>query len=253
MHALGRGYIDKLFSVFLRDGTEKWLILHLETQHDKDPDFEKRMLVYWYRIFDKYDRAVASMAVLADTNKSWRPTQYHNKIWGSEITRKFETMKLVDYRGSEEALKKSENPFAWIVLAQLAAMDTRPEEEARLITKIELVKYLLKHGWDIDTIRELAIFLDFVLGLNMTLHGKYVQQVKKLEEENAVDLISTTEQYGFMQGERRFLMNLLRAKFKDISIPDRYLGELESADTPTLEHWGINLINANSVDEVFRA
>jgi hypothetical protein len=41
---------------------------------------------------------------------------------------------------------------------------------------------LLKHGWDIDTIRELAIFLDFVLGLNMTLHGKYVQQVKKIEE-----------------------------------------------------------------------
>jgi hypothetical protein len=94
MHDLGRRYIDKLFRVYLKDGTEKWLLLHIETQHDKDPYFEKRMFIYFYRIFDKYDRSVASIAVLADTNKTWRPTQYHDQIWGSEIIRKFETIKL---------------------------------------------------------------------------------------------------------------------------------------------------------------
>jgi hypothetical protein len=54
-----------------------------------------------------------------------------------------------------------------------------------------------------------------------------------------------------MKGESCFFMNQLKIKFNEI--PKRYLSELERADTLTLEHWGINLMNANSVDEVFRA
>ncbi len=45
-------------------------------------------------------------------------------------------------------------------------------------------------------------------------------------------------------------MNQLKVKFNEI--PERYLSELERADTKTLEHWGINFINASSIDEVFR-
>jgi predicted transposase/invertase (TIGR01784 family) len=57
-------------------------------------------------------------------------------------------------------------------------------------------------------------------------------------------------QQGFMKGESCFFMNQLKVKFNEI--PERYLSELERADTKTLEHWGINFINASSIDEVFR-
>src|SRR5690349_4149063 len=72
--AVGKHYIDKLFKVYLKkSGEEQWILLHVEIQNEKDNEFSKRMFTYFYRIFDTYDRAIASLAVLADTNKTWRP------------------------------------------------------------------------------------------------------------------------------------------------------------------------------------
>ena len=68
------------------------------------------------------------MAVLADDSKSWRPNQFSSKIWKSEITRTYEVAKLIDYKGREVELLESDNPFAMVVLLQLEANDTRPDD-----------------------------------------------------------------------------------------------------------------------------
>jgi hypothetical protein len=41
-------------------------LVHVEVQTARDADFPRRMYVCNYRIFDRYNRAVASLAVLAD-------------------------------------------------------------------------------------------------------------------------------------------------------------------------------------------
>ena len=48
------------------EGAEAWVLVHIEVQGDEDADFAKRMYIYNYRIFDRYDRRVASLAVLTD-------------------------------------------------------------------------------------------------------------------------------------------------------------------------------------------
>ena len=42
------------------------------------------MYVYNYRIFDKYNKEVASFAVLGDDNPDWRPDHFGYRRWGTE-------------------------------------------------------------------------------------------------------------------------------------------------------------------------
>src|SRR5580704_6618759 len=57
---------DKLFKVWRNDGTEAWLLVHVEVQGRREKTFPERMYVYGYRIYDRYRRQVASLAVLCD-------------------------------------------------------------------------------------------------------------------------------------------------------------------------------------------
>jgi hypothetical protein len=62
---LGSTLADKMFKVYLRDGTDVWILIHLEVQSQPDPDFARWMFVYHYRIRDRYNRE-ASLAILGD-------------------------------------------------------------------------------------------------------------------------------------------------------------------------------------------
>ena len=53
---LGRRLVDKLVKVHTREGLEAWVLVHIEIQGQEDADFAKRMYVYNYRLFDRYDR-----------------------------------------------------------------------------------------------------------------------------------------------------------------------------------------------------
>jgi hypothetical protein len=54
----------KLFKVFLRDSADVWILIHLKVQSQRDADFARRMFVYHYRILDRYNRDVVSLAIL---------------------------------------------------------------------------------------------------------------------------------------------------------------------------------------------
>ena len=71
---LGKRFVDKLAKVALRDGSERWVYVHLEVQGSAQAEFAERMFVYHYRLFDRYRQPVASLALLADTTTSWRPS-----------------------------------------------------------------------------------------------------------------------------------------------------------------------------------
>lgn len=86
---VGRRLADKLVKVWSKDGEEAWVLVHIEVQEDVEKTFAKRMYIYNYRIFDRYDRKVVSLAVLADRQKGWRPTGYGYELWGSRWVSRF--------------------------------------------------------------------------------------------------------------------------------------------------------------------
>src|SRR6059058_6677803 len=59
----GKHYVDLLVKVWLLDGSEEWVLLHVEVQHRPEPGFELRLFRYNYRIFDVYGKRVATLAI----------------------------------------------------------------------------------------------------------------------------------------------------------------------------------------------
>lgn len=73
------------------------MLIHVEVQSQEEDDFPKRMFVYNYRIFDRYDRSVASLAILGDDNIEWRPNQFGYDLFGCKVDFQFPVIKLLDY------------------------------------------------------------------------------------------------------------------------------------------------------------
>lgn len=94
---LGKRLVDKLVKIYRIGGEESWLLIHVEVQSQEEDDFPKRMFVYNYRIFDRYDRSVASLAILGDDNIEWRPNQFGYDLFGCKVDFQFPVIKLLDY------------------------------------------------------------------------------------------------------------------------------------------------------------
>ena len=92
---LGTRFVDKLVRVTELSGEQSWIYIHVEVQGTRQAEFAKRMFVYNYRIFDRYEKPVASLAVLADEHKKWKPCdghrnrqrrpRIHSNYWRSRI------------------------------------------------------------------------------------------------------------------------------------------------------------------------
>src|SRR5205085_5771536 len=70
---LGKGLADKLFQVWLPEGAEAWLLIHVEVQGEPEPTFPQRMFLYNIRAYERYNRTVVSLAVLTDDRRDWCP------------------------------------------------------------------------------------------------------------------------------------------------------------------------------------
>src|SRR5262249_36433329 len=82
---LGLRLADKLFKVWLKDGQEAWVLIHVEIQSQRDPEFAERMFVYNYRIYDRHRRTIISLAVLGDEEPHWRPDRFEYGRFGCRM------------------------------------------------------------------------------------------------------------------------------------------------------------------------
>jgi hypothetical protein len=94
---LGKRLIDKLVKIYRIGGEEEWLLIHVEVQSQEETDFPKRMFVYNYRIFDRYNRSVASCAVLGDENIKWRPNRFGYELFGFEREAVINLLAFIDW------------------------------------------------------------------------------------------------------------------------------------------------------------
>ena len=181
--ALGMRLADKLIRVWHRDGSEQFVLIHIEIQGQRDPDFPKRMYVYNYRLFDRYDRPVVSLAVLTDASPTWRPMRYEYSLWGCRVGIVFPVVKLRAYRERWAELEASDDPFATVVMAHLHSQATRRRLSQRLEGKLHLVRRLYERGYARDDVLELFRFLDWVLTLPPALEARFQTAVIELERE----------------------------------------------------------------------
>lgn len=196
----GRGYVDKLVKVYRKDGTEEWLLIHIEVQSQVEEGFTERMYIYSYRIFDRYKQKVISLALLADEDPTWRPQSYGYSLWGYKINMEFPIVKLLDYAEQWAMLQSSSNPFAVAVMVHLKAQETRRYPKSRLRWKIELVKGMYAKGWGQNHIWGLFRFLDWMMELSDRYELQFEKEVAKIEETQTMRFVTHIERRAKAEG-----------------------------------------------------
>src|SRR5437868_4459372 len=122
MAKVGKRTVDKLVKVYLKNGKEQWLLLHIEIQQNRKNHFPKTMFEYHYRIYNRYQIHPISLAVLSDKHPHWRPDSYDFKSLGTRLTLEYSVVKLLDYRNKMDILDKSKNPIAKVIKAHLQSL-----------------------------------------------------------------------------------------------------------------------------------
>lgn len=250
---LGRRFADKLLKVYLIDGSEEWVLVHIEVQGSQEAGFERRMFVYAYRLFDRYARDIASLAVLADAAPGWRPSGFEVGRWGSRLGLSFPSVKLLDYAGREAALEADTNPFATVVLAHLAAQATRGDAQGRYARKLALTRKLYERGLTKQRIIDLYRFIDWALALPADLELRYTDAIFQIEEGLKMPYMSFVERRGEARGKVAgaglVVRGLLEQRFGPL--PEPILDRLDQADADQLVAWGQRVLDARTLDEVF--
>ncbi len=214
----GTGEVDKLVKVWLKDGAETWLLLHLEIQAQEAAGFALRMFVYNYRIFDKYNREVVSLAILGDERLNWRPASYRTERWGCSTEFRFPIAKLLDWDAQSAELQANRNPVAHVVLAHLRAMVTVNRLDERRTWKFQLVRNLYDLGMSVAVVRQLFRLIDWMMTLPDDLEIQFRNDVFKIEEERHMPYIPSFERLareeGRQEGQLCALETFLSFRFK---------------------------------------
>lgn len=198
--ASGRRIVDKLFKVWLLNGDEAWILIHIEIQSQRDETFALRMFVYHYRIFDKFQKPVISLAVLGDENANWRPSEFGYNRGGCSLQFKFPVAKLLDIGADVEALETDVNPFAALVLAHLKTLETRRDPKRRHGWKFRVIKSLYSRGYKAEQVRRLFRLIDWMMSLPKELDIEFRQRLLEFEAEKQMPYITSVERLGFERG-----------------------------------------------------
>jgi len=84
------------------------------------------------------------------------------------------------------------------------------------------------------------------LGLSESKEGKVMATLANyLREQGA----QKGRQEGWQKGEAHLLLNMLKIKFNNLS--EAHIEKVNCADVNTLSQWGINFVNAKTLEEVF--
>ncbi len=197
---VGRRRADKLVKVWRKNGEETWVLIHIEVQSQKVSNFAERMYIYNYRIFDHYHRTVVSLAVLGDEQTRWNPERFERGLWGCEVTFKFPTVKLLDYKERWSELEESDNLFAVVVMAHLRAQETRSDQESRKKWKLYLIRQLYERGCSREDVLNLFRFIDWTMSLPKEVEDEIWQEVQEYEEEKQMKRLTSLERIGMEKG-----------------------------------------------------
>jgi hypothetical protein len=180
---------DKLFKAFLKDGSERWMLLHLEVQGGRDPEFAKRMFTYYYRILDRHNHPVTAIAIFTGQDGKNMPDRYEDHFMGTHLVYQYNTLCITDYK--DEDLAASDNPFAVVLmvakerLINLQGAQTDEEFDQELLRQKLLIVSLLQ---------EKKIFGEKKIAAIMRFLTNYVQFKKP--ENNRIFRIEVDKRTG---------------------------------------------------------
>jgi predicted transposase/invertase (TIGR01784 family) len=189
----GSRFVDMLVKTFTLEGSEKYMLIHIEIQAQNGPDFSKRMFQYFYRIYDRYDVPITALAVFTGGKPVGGSEVFHYQYLDTSLDYKFKIYHILDH--SEDQLLAMDNPFSLIVLAAQKALvaDKIPQQELAE-HRLTIAKALIESKrYDNEQIRRFLFFLKtFIYIDNSEINSNFDKQIASLTgNEIAMGIIET--------------------------------------------------------------
>ena len=257
---LGKRFVDKLVRVTLLNGDEKWIYIHIEVQGTRQAEFAKRMFVYNYRIYDRYDKPVASMAVLADEHANWRPDYFSYGVLGSETSIRFPIAKLTDYHDKVNELLAADNSFAIVTATHIMTQRTRKNDQERYQAKRLLVRLLYQRKWDKQRVIDLFGVIDWMMRLPEELEQQLWQEIEILEENEKMQYVTSVQRFeiakvrqdGRQEGRQeeasKLFLLILESKFGAVN--QQLQDKVRTADPELIETWTKQIFQAKTPEDL---
>ncbi|MBF0429535.1 MAG: cytosolic protein, partial [Magnetococcales bacterium] len=246
--------VDLLVKVWLRDGNELWVLIHVEVQGNRASDFAERMYTSQYRAYDLHRKPVIGLAILADEESRWRPSTYGYEKWGSGMQCRFNAIKLLDYLENLDSLEQSDNPFAIVTLAHLTGKQTRNQPDKRYQEKHRITRSLYQRGFNRQKIIDLYRFIDWVLNLSEEADDRFWEDLSNFEENKTMQYVTSVERIGMRKGEQqgqaKLLLNILQERFG--LVPETVQEQVTSACLDDINAWARKIFKADSLQAVFQ-
>jgi len=257
-NAIGDKRADALFQVWLRNGQEYYVLVHIEVQSTRDRKLPVRMFEYAYRSWDRHHRRVASIAILADSGPNFRPDEFRWELWGTEMLFRYPVIKLLDYKKQWLELEASRNVFAVATMAQLKAKATHKNPDKRLAWKRKLVRMLYERRHSKEEILSLFHLIDWMMALPEKQEIIFEADLETVEAEFNMPYVSSIERRaeargevrGEARGQRRLLKTLLEKRFGPL--PSWATEELGKAAPSLLDSWAPRVLDSPKLEDVFR-
>ena len=166
---------DKLVKVHLKDGSEKWFLIHIEIQSSFDSSFPDRMFTYFYRIYDKYNQKITAIAIYTGSKNPRNYNKFNYAFLGTKVHYEFNSIKVNSY--TEKELLLSDNPFAIAVLASKYLIKSKGDGPKRYSYKHKLIEIARKQNLNHNQIVSLLRFIYLILVLPEDLELKFEDEI----------------------------------------------------------------------------
>ncbi len=196
--ATGRQIVDKLVRVYLQNGAEQWILVHIEVQSQPDPFFEERMYAYNATAWLRYRRQVLSIAVLADTRRNWRPVRYERVLGNHRLVFEFVSLKIIDL--DETELLADPEPAALLLVAFKRAAMTKSKAELRLQARVELLRLTVERGYNEEQTANLLGLLEWIMNLPKLLEREYERAIEEYKRETGVRIVPRIVEMSLREG-----------------------------------------------------
>jgi predicted transposase YdaD len=232
-------YVDKLVKAYTHTGNEQWVLVHVEVQGYTDLHFEERMFSYYYRIFDRYRKRITAIVLLTDRDRKFHPAAYHSEFLGTEIRYRFNTYKVLDQ--SEDELQKSSNPFAFVILTALLALQRgRLTDKALLDLKLVLARNLLERNFSKSTIKGIFNFIRYYVAFanpendskfdnkidSFTQKSRHMGIIETIKERETQKILERGIEKGKAEGRIESKTEVVRNLITKLGLPDVQAAEI---------------------------
>ena len=163
---------DKLVRLRLLDGTDHFVLVHIEFQHRPEGYFGRRMYIYFTLGSMRYDtEKITAIALFTGAPPDKSELEYNTNVFGTELTYKF--VHYIAAAQNEADLIASDNPVALGILAMLYTWRSEGKPQERLQYKKKLFNLALKKGIEREDFIKALIFVRDFIHLSPKLENEF--------------------------------------------------------------------------------